>query len=177
MPATTALVCLQCGTPAARPDARICRRCGLGFGDAPPANARLATCPICYRETDPDGRIAAQSRPGHRLDLQAHMDEHDRYPVGDDNWLETLREHDMIRIGRWMAPFDMVRQYLVTGAFDAGRNRLAQHNSIVMAMTQLQRWGRNPDVFGDQEEWRVARDAVSELMDRYHRDRGRLGRR
>jgi len=176
MTATVALVCLQCGTPAARPDARICRRCGLRIGEAPPANARLATCPICYRETDADGRIPAMSRPVLRLDLHAHIEEHERHPVGDDAWLETLREHDMIRIGRWMAPFDVVRQYLVTGAFDAGRNRLTQHNAIVMAMTQLERWGRDPQIFGDQEEWRVARDAVTELMDRYHRDSTGFGR-
>jgi hypothetical protein len=176
MRTSTAIVCLQCGTPASRAGARTCRRCGLRFGDAPPANARLATCPVCYRETDADGRIASQDPRLRRLDLQAHIEEHDRYPVGDDAWLEGLREHDMIRIGRWAAPFDMVREYLVTGAFDAGRNRLAQHNAIVMAMTQIQRWGRNPDVFGDQEEWRAARDAVSELMDRYHGERAGLRR-
>ena len=170
MTTSTALVCLQCGSPASRPDARTCRRCGLRLGEAPPANARLATCPICYRETDPDGRIASLSRPVLRLDLHAHIDEHDRHPVGDDAWLETLREQDMIRIGRWLAPFDMVREYLVTGAYDAGRNRLVQHDALVMAMTQLQRWGRNAEVFGDQESWRAAREAVSELMDRYHRE-------
>ena len=91
--------------------------------------------------------------------------------MGDDEWLESLREHDRIRIGRWSAPFDLVRRYLVTGIVDAGRNRLAQHNSIVTAMTQIQRWGRDPDVFGDQEEWKAARDAVAELMDRYHAPR------
>lgn len=170
------LVCLQCGTPAGRPDARICRRCGIAFGDAPPPNARLAECPVCYRESDDDGRFASLARPGKRLDLPAHVDEHDRSPVGDDAWLETLREYDLIRIGRWTAPFDMVRRYLVTGAVDAGRNRLAQHNSVVTAMTQIQRWGRNPDVFGDQAEWRAARDAVAQVMDRYHA-KGRAGRR
>ena len=168
MSTAVALVCLQCGTPASRPDARACRRCGLRLGDAPPANARLAICPVCYCETDADGRIASQEVRVRRLDLQAHIEEHERYPVGDDEWLEGRREHDMIRIGRWVAPFDVVREYLVTGAFDAGRNRLTQHNAIVMAMTQIQRWGRNPEVLGDQEEWRTARDAVSEMMDRYH---------
>lgn len=169
MPAsTTTLVCLQCGAAASRAGAQICRRCGLRFGDAPPEFARLATCPVCYRPTDADGRLPSQAQPGRRLDINAHMDEHDRFPVGDDTWLETLREHDRIRIGRWMAPYELVRRYLVTGVVDAGRNRLAQHNAIVMAMTQMQRWGRDPEILGDQEEWRLARDAVAVLMDRYH---------
>ena len=37
--------CLQCGTPAARPDATFCRRCGLPYGDAPRADAELPSCP------------------------------------------------------------------------------------------------------------------------------------
>ncbi len=165
---TAALVCLQCGTPATRAGAQMCRRCGLRFGEAPSASATLATCPVCYRTTDDDGRLPSLSRPGVRLDIAAHADEHDRYPVGDDAWLETLREHDRLRIGRWHAPYDLVRRYLVTGVVDAGRNRLAQHNAIVMAMTQIQRWGPDPEILGDQEEWRAARDAVAQLMDRYH---------
>ena len=172
MPASTAvLVCLQCGTTASRAGAQICRRCGLRFGDAPPEFARLATCPVCYQETDADGRLPSQAQPGRRLDINAHVDEHDRFPVGDDAWLETLREHDRIRIGRWTAPYELVRRYLVTGVVDAGRNRLAQHNAIVMAMTQMQRWGRDPEILGDQEAWRLARDAVAQLMDSYHRRR------
>ena len=169
MPVQSAdLVCLQCGTTASRTGAQICRRCGLRFGDAPPAFARLASCPVCYRATDDDGRLTSLAQPARRVDINAHVDEHDRYPVGDDAWLETLRDHDRIRLGRWSAPFDLVRRYLVTGAVDAGRNRLAQHNSIVMAMTQIQKWGRDPHGFGDQAEWIAARDAVAQLMDRYH---------
>ena len=169
MPAQTAdLVCLQCGTVASRAAATMCRRCGLRFGDAPPAFAKLAECPVCYRTTDDDGRLPSMVHRGFRVDITAHAEEHERFPVGDDAWLETLRVHDRIRIGRWSAPFDLVRRYLVTGVVDAGRNRLAQHNAIVTAMTQIQRWGRDPDVFGDQEEWRAARDAVTTLMDRYH---------
>ena len=171
------LVCLQCGTIATRAGAQMCRRCGLRFGEAPPASARLATCPVCYRVTDDDGRLPSQAIQGRRLDINAHIDEHDRYPVGDDAWLETLRDHDRIRIERWTAPFELVRRYLVTGIVDAGRNRLAQHNAVVMAMTQIQRWGRDPQIFGDQDEWRAAREAVSRLMDRYHATptRRRLG--
>jgi hypothetical protein len=149
----------------------MCRRCGLPFGDAPSAHARLAECPVCYRETDPDGRLPSLATPTRRLDINAHIDEHERHPVGDDAWLETLRVHDRIRIGRWSAPFDLVRRYLVTGIVDAGRNRLALHNSIVTAMTQVQRWGTGAQVMGDQEEWRAAREAVETLMDRYHRGR------
>jgi hypothetical protein len=161
------LVCLQCGTAASRGGAQICRRCGLRFGDAPPAFARLASCPVCYRTTDEDGRLSSLAQPARRIDMNAHIDEHDRYPVGDDAWLETLRDHDRIRLGRWSAPYDLVRRYLVTGAVDAGRNRLAQHNAIVMAMTQIQKWGRDPQIFGDQAEWIAAREAVAQLMDRY----------
>jgi hypothetical protein len=36
-------------------------------------------------------------------------------------------------------------------------------------MAQLGRWGPEADIFGDQQEWREARLAVSELMDRYQR--------
>ena len=178
MPASTAAqTCLQCGSVARLATAKLCRRCGLPYGEAPPMHARLAECPVCYKSSDGDGRFPSALRPGARLDINAHVDEHERQPVGDDAWLETLREHDRIRIGRWTAPFDLVRRYLVTGVVDAGRNRLAQHNSIVTAMTQIQRWGRDPDVFGDQEEWRAARDAIAELMDRYHAPREQRGRR
>ena len=162
------LVCLQCGTVTSRRGAQMCRRCGLRFGEAPPESARLASCPVCYRSTDDDGRVPSQAYPGRRVDINAHVEEHERFPVGDDTWLESLRDHDRIRIGRWSAPFDLVRRYLVTGVVDAGRNRLAQHNAVVMAMTQIQRWGREPQILGDQDEWRAARDAVAQLMDRYH---------
>jgi hypothetical protein len=168
-----ALTCLQCGAVSTRATAQLCRRCGLRFGEAPPSSARLATCPVCYRETSPDGLLDSLMHPGRRVDITVHVDEHDRFPVGDDDWLETLRVHDRIRIGRWMAPYDLVRRYLVTGVVDAGRNRLAQHNSIVMAMTQIQRWGHNPTVLGDQEEWRAAREAIELVMERYHRSPGR----
>ncbi len=170
-PAST---CLQCGAVSSRVAARICRRCGLPFGEAPSASARLAECPVCYLETDADGRLPSRAHPARRLDINAHVEEHGRFPVGDDDWLETLRIHDRIRIGSWTAPYDLVRRYLVTGVVDAGRNRLALHNAIVTAMTQVQRWGRDPSVAGDQEVWRNAREAVQELMDRYHRS-GRVG--
>jgi hypothetical protein len=166
---SAASTCLQCGLVATRAAARMCRRCGLPFGEAPPAYARLPECPVCYRESDADGRFASLAQPVRRTDINSHVAEHDRFPVGDDAWLETLRSHDRIRIGRWSAPFDLVRRYLVTGVVDAGRNRLALHNSIVTAMTQVQRWGPGAQVMGDQAEWKAARDAVEALMERYHR--------
>lgn len=162
-----ALACLQCGTPAARPDARICRRCGLPYGDAPRPDVELPTCPICYTAMGDDGRTASLDLPGLRVDLPRHMTEHDRHPVGDDEWLESLREGDRLRFGRWHAPFDTVRRYLVTGQLDAGRNRRLAHDLIVTAMTQLRRWGPDGVILGDQPEWRAARAAVTELMERY----------
>jgi hypothetical protein len=100
------------------------------------------------------------------------MTEHDRHPVGDDDWLESLREGDKIRWGRWTAPFDTVRRYLVTGQVEAGRNRQLAHDLIVTAMTQIRRFGNEGVILGDQPEWQAARVAVSQLMERYA-----LGRR
>src|SRR3990172_9763242 len=92
MPVPTAdLVCLQCGTVATRVAATMCRRCGLRFGDAPPAFAKLADCPVCYRTTDGDGRLPSMAHRGFRVDIAAHAEEHERFPGGDDTWLETLR--------------------------------------------------------------------------------------
>jgi hypothetical protein len=99
------------------------------------------------------------------------MAEHDRHPVGDDEWLETLREGDKLRWGRWSAPFETVRRYLVTGQVNAGRNRQLAHDMIVTAMTQINRFGENATIFGDQPEWQAARTAVSELMERYAKGR------
>jgi hypothetical protein len=164
--------CLQCGTPAVREDATFCRRCGLPYGEAPRANAELPSCPICYRTVDDDGRTDSLDVPGLRVDLRRHMAEHDRHPVGDDEWLETLREGDRIRWGRWTAPFETVRRYLVTGQVDAGRNRKLAHDMIVTAMTQLRRWGADGVILGDQPEWQAARAAVSQLMERYAQGAG-----
>ena len=159
--------CLQCGTPAS--NASFCRRCGLPYGAPPRADAALPSCHVCYQTVEDDGRLASLAQAGLRVDLQHHLAEHDRFPVGDDDYLESLRVGDKIRIGRWTAPFDLVRRYLVTGNIDGGRNRSFEHNAIVNAMTQLKRWG--PDagamIFGDQPEWQAARAAVSELMERY----------
>jgi hypothetical protein len=159
--------CLQCGTPAS--NAAFCRRCGLPYGAPPRADANLPSCPVCYKTVDDDGRLSSLDQPGARVDLQDHLGEHDAHPVGDDEFLESLREGDRIRIGRWTAPFDVVRRYLVTGNVEAGNRRTFDHNAIVTAMTQIKRFGQDASIFGDQPEWQASRGAVSELMERYHR--------
>jgi hypothetical protein len=165
--------CLQCGTPAASPTATFCRRCGLPYGAPPRLDATLPACPVCYREVGDDGRLPSTEHQSRRLDLQAHIAEHERHPVGDDDLLESLRQGDQIRIDRWTAPFDVVRRYFVTGAVEGGRRRTFEHNTIVSAMTQLRRWGADAGthILGDQPEWQAARAAVSGLMERYHRRR------
>ena len=165
---TILTACLSCGTPARSTQSTFCGRCGLPFGAAPPAHVELPACPVCYRTAGDDGRFDSASHPGFRLDLPRHVHEHDQHPVGDDDYLESLREGSRIRIGRWFAPFDLVRRYLVTGALDGGRRRQFEHDLIVTAMTQLARFGRDAVILGDQPEWRAARDAVADLMERYH---------
>jgi hypothetical protein len=164
-------VCLECGMLARRPGGTVCGRCGLPFGERPRAEAVLPACPVCYREVDDDGLLPSPQAPARRVALPHHVDDHDRAPVGDDDWLESLREGDRVCIGRWKAPFDLVRRYLVTGVVDAGRSRAARHDAIVTAMTQLARWGPGASVFGDQPEWAEARSAVAGLIERYHRGR------
>jgi hypothetical protein len=164
-------ICLQCGTLARRPGVAVCGRCGLAFGQRPREDAVLPACPVCYREVDDDGLVTSPQAPVRRVPLPRHVDEHAGAPVGDDDWLESLREGDRIRIGRWKAPFDLVRRYLVTGVVDPGRSRAAHHDAIVTAMTQLARWGRDVAVFGDQAEWAEARVAVADLMERFHQGR------
>jgi len=170
--ATADRVCLQCGVPAGRAGATVCRRCGLTLGSPPRTEGALATCPVCYRTTDDDGRLPSHAHPSRRLDLVHHIAEHERYPVGDDEWLETLRRGDRVRVGRWEAPFELVRRYLVTGVVDAGRTRASRHDTIVTAMAQLARWGVGGiPAIGDEPAWQEARAAVTELMERYHRGR------
>ncbi len=170
-PASGAAACLQCGTAAPSADITFCRRCGLPFGTQPRSDATLPVCPVCYQTVGDDGRLPSHRANLGRVDLVAHMDEHSQFPVGDDELLESLRQGDRIRIGRWEAPFDLVRRYLVTGALDGGRRRSFQHSAIVTAMAQLGRWGPEAEIFGDQAEWREARAAVTELMERYQRPR------
>lgn len=164
---TTDRICLQCGTTSNTDRAVVCRRCGLRFGDEPRRDAALPVCPICYLTVDDDGLTPSFRNRYQRVSLVVHMEEHEAFPPGDDDWLNTLRRGDQIAIGRFLAPFDLVRRYLVTGQIQAGRGRTFQHNAILTAMSQIQRWGRHPDVFGDQPEWQEARDELATVMDRY----------
>ena len=159
--------CLQCGTPAGNSFASFCRRCGLPYGERPRAEVTLPSCPICYRTVDDDGRLVSLQGYGSRVDLVRHQAEHELHPVGDDDWLESLREGDRVRIGQWSAPFEVVRRYLVTGQVEAGRGRALAHDAIVNAMTQISRWGPDGVIFGDQPELAAARAAVTQLMERY----------
>ncbi len=84
-------VCLQCGTPSDQGRGTFCRRCGLPYGQPPRATVELPTCPICYQTVDDDGRLPSLERAGLRVDLVRHQAEHERHPVGDDEWLESLR--------------------------------------------------------------------------------------
>jgi hypothetical protein len=163
------LVCLQCGTPARKRASTFCGRCGLPFGAPPRSEGQLATCHICYQTTGEDGRLDSLDARGQRVDLQRHLAEHDHHSVGDDEYLESLREGDRIRIDRWTASFDVVRRYLVTGVVEAGRRRTFEHNMIVTAMTQIRRFGTDANIMGDQPEWQASRSAVTSLMERYHR--------
>ena len=165
------VVCLQCGTPSGHGRGTFCRRCGLPYGAPPRPTAELPSCPICYTTVEDDGRLASLERTGLRVDLVRHQAEHDHHPVGDDDWLESLRFGDQIRIGRWSAPFETVRRYLVTGQVEAGRNRALAHDAIVTAMTQIKRWGATGDIFGDLPDWKAAREAVVQMMERYGRGR------
>jgi hypothetical protein len=126
---------------------------------------------VCYRGTDEDGRLRSLAGGPRRLNIVDHIAEHDAYPVGDDEFLETLRRGDRIVIERWEAPFEVVRRYLVTGMVDGGRARSTAHGVVVTAMSQLARFGPDATLAGDEPEWRAARDAVSRLMERYHRRR------
>ena len=164
-------VCLQCGTPSDHARGAFCRRCGLPYGEPPRPTAELPSCPVCYRTVDDDGRLPSLERAAMRVDLVRHQAEHDGHPVGDDDWLDSLRVGDRVRIGRWSAPFETVRRYLVTGQVEAGRNRALAHDAIVTAMTQINRWGPDADIFGDLPDWKAARLAVVELMERYGRGR------
>jgi hypothetical protein len=168
-PESSGNVCLQCGTVSPGPDITFCRRCGLPFGAQPRSDATLPSCPTCYQTVGDDGRLPSHRSNLGRVDLVSHMEEHDQFPVGDDDMLESMRVGDRIKIGRWEAPFDLVRRYLVTGALDGGRRRSFQHTAIVTAMAQLGRFGPDAEIFGDQQEWREARQVVSDLMDRYQR--------
>ncbi len=160
-------VCLQCGVPASVRGGTFCRRCGLAYG-APPRADMEPTCPVCYEQAGDDGRFESLGAGHGRLDLVAHREEHEQHPVGDDGYLESLRRGDDVHIGRWRAPYDLVRRYLVLGVVDAGRGRRALHDALLMAMGQLARWDAETSIIGDQPAWAEARAALADVMERYH---------
>lgn len=163
--------CLRCGYLPRNPEQRFCRRCGLSFHSVPdPLFQEMPECQICYCRAEEDGRFPSAAQPWLRLGFLEHRLEHENFPVGDEEWLESLREMDRLRLGPWTAPFDLVRRYLVTGMVEAGRQRSYEHNAVVTAMLQL-RGGVTHYALGDQPAWREARQAVSALRERYARGR------
>jgi len=135
----------------------------LAEGDWPPE------CPVCYAAIDrrdlfPDSR-------GGRTTYELHAFAHELRPVGDDEWLETLRDGDEIRIGAWRAPYDLTRRYLVTGQWEGGRAREYAHNAVVLAMVGASR-AAAADAAGSgaaasSGDLDVARRAVEDLRERY----------
>jgi hypothetical protein len=125
--------CLRCGFTRTG-HAAFCRRCGLPFGAAPQVQAEGAPgeCPVCYAHADRGGLYPAPG--GGRRSYEHHAYDHELRPVGDDDWLETQRDGDLIVIGRWRAPYDLTRRYLVTGQWDGGPARTYVHNAVVLAM-------------------------------------------
>ncbi len=126
------------------------------------------TCPICYRDAGSDGRFDSLVGGRARVDLVCHQEEHALVPVGDDEYLESLREGDVVRIGRWRVPFDLLRRYLVIGVVDAQRSRQALHDALLVAMSQVARWGEAAVMPDDRPEWAEARAALAAVMERYH---------
>jgi hypothetical protein len=137
MTAPAGNVCLRCGYASTGP-AAFCRRCGLPFGAAPQVEAGdgPGECPVCYARADRSGLFPA---PGGRTSYERHAYDHEVRPVGDDDWLETLRGGDEITIGRWRAPYDLTRRYLVTGQWDGGAARTYVHNAVILAMVGASR--------------------------------------
>jgi hypothetical protein len=131
-------VCLRCGYARSGP-AAFCRRCGLPFGAAPQVEATdgPGECPVCYARADRGGLFPAPG--GGRTSYERHAYDHEVRPVGDDDWLDTLRDGDQVVIGRWRAPYDLTRRYLVTGQWDGRASRTYVHNALILAMVGASR--------------------------------------
>ena len=106
----TGSACLQCGTPAPSSAITFCRRCGLPYGAPPRLEAELPSCPVCYAVVGDDGRLPSFRAARGRIDLVEHISEHESHPVGDDEYLETLRRGDRIVIDRWGDPAHLCAQ-------------------------------------------------------------------
>ena len=119
------------------------------FGEAPPASARLAACPVCYRDTDADGRLPSLAQPvtpaGHqRARRRARALPRGRRRLARD---APGRRPDPDR------PLDRPRSTSsVATSSPAWSTRAATAwrctTRIVTAMTQIQRWGREPERHG-----------------------------
>ena len=112
----------------------------------------------------PDGR-------GGRTTYERHAYDHELRPVGDDEWLETLRDGDEIRIATWRAPYDLTRRYLVTGQWEGGRAREYAHNAVVLAMVGASRAAAaeaaGTGTAPSSGDLATARHAVDDLRERY----------
>jgi hypothetical protein len=170
MTAPVERACLRCGF-ASSGSAPFCRRCGLPFGVAPVVAEGdwPAECPVCYAAIDrhdlfPDGR-------GGRTTYERHAYDHELRPVGDEAWLETLRDGDEIRIGAWRAPYDLTRRYLATGQWEGGRAREYAHNAVVLAMVGASRaaaaGAAGSSTAPPSGDLAAARRAVDDLRERY----------
>jgi hypothetical protein len=136
--------CQRCGFASTGP-APFCRRCGLPFGAAPVAveGDLPPECPVCYATVGRDGMFP--DGRGGRMTYERHAYDHEQRPVGDDEYLETLRVGDEIRIGTWRAPYTLTRRYMVTGQWDGGRRREYAHNAVVLAMVAATRAAAGDD--------------------------------
>ena len=50
----------------------------------------------------------------------------------------------MLAVGRWLAPFDLTRRYMVTGQWDGGAGRTYVHNAVITAMVSATRDRADP---------------------------------
>ena len=117
------------------------------------------------------GACRASIGPGRASTSSATRPSTTATPSATTTGSRSLREGDQIRIGRWSAPFETVRRYLVTGQVEAGRNRALAHDAIVTAMTQIKRWGPTATSSATSPTGKAARAAVVEMMERYGRGR------
>ena len=162
-----AIACRQCGTPAGLVrDVLSALRAAVRR--AAPSRRRVPSCHVCYQTVEDDGRLPSLDAPGLRVDLHRHLAEHDRHPVGDDEWLESLRLGDRVRIE---ALVGAVRRCPSLPRDRRGRGWTtpgvrAQHDRD--GDDPAQAVGHGATILGDQPEWQAARAAVSELMERYH---------
>ena len=160
-------VCLQCGTPSeqGRGHSAGDAGCHTASHRGPRSSCQPARSATGAWTTTADSRLWI--RPVCAWIWCATGPSTIGTPSATTNGWSPCAKGGRIRVGRWTAPFDTVRHYLVTGQIEAGRNRALAHDAIVTAMTQSKRWGTHGDIVGDQPNWKAARAAVTDLMERY----------